>query len=146
MSNFGVCKHPIAWAVVAMAAGCGEGPRDDLPREPVSGRVTLDGTPVTSGTIQFIPDGHGDRPTSAASAEIVAGNYSIARAGGPVPGPYKVIISGSQVPGVAAPAEPPGSTSPLAPELIPAEYNAKTKLTVEVKAGGPNAFPFDLKK
>ena len=43
-------------AVGSTAAGCSQS-SDELPREPVSGTVTLDGQPLASGTIQFSPDG-----------------------------------------------------------------------------------------
>ena len=39
----------------------------------------------------------------------------------------------------------PGGAGTPNKELIPAKYNAESTLTAEVKAGGPNDFPFDLK-
>ena len=40
-------------------AGCSGSSGDDLPREAVSGTVTLDGAPLPSGSISFSPDGGG---------------------------------------------------------------------------------------
>src|SRR4051794_15882853 len=88
-----------AWLPLGMAlAGCG-GATDSLPREAVSGTVTLDGRPLESASIAFDPEGGNAHPT-AAGAVINNGAYSIARSDGPTPGRYRVAIfeSGPSVP------------------------------------------------
>jgi len=47
-------------------------------------------------------------------------------------------------PGAWDAGDAPGASQDAA-ELIPAKYNAQTELTAEIKAEGPNEFPFDLK-
>jgi hypothetical protein len=133
------------WLVSVVLAGCGS-PGDNLPREPVSGTVTLDGKPLERGTISFQPDSA--LPTAAA-VPITAGSYSMARAEGLVPGTYRVLIS-STPPAVVTidpttgMPPPPGKPTPPPKELLPAKYNASSTLSAEVKAGAANRFDFAL--
>ncbi len=56
-----------------LAAGCSGG-GDDLPRESVSGTVTLDSQPLADGVIQFMPAGDGGRARPrAAVGEVGSG-------------------------------------------------------------------------
>src|SRR4051794_9647239 len=137
--------------VVAMglgAPGC-SGTDDGLPREAVSGNVTLDGKPLANGAIQFTPSG-GDKSgvSVGAGSPIANGRYSIERDKGLVPGSYKVTVNAAGAPGggdAGKPAEPGRPTKASRPtELIPSKYNSGTTLTAEVKKGGPNTFDFPL--
>ena len=127
--------------------GCSAPVEDNLPREAISGMVTLDGQPLPKGTIQFRP---ASQEATAAGAMIDDGRFTIPRGQGLVPGKYKVQIDSREDAGTPlAQGELPGAPDvskkkPAA--LIPARYNTKTELTAEVKSGGPNDFPFDLKK
>jgi hypothetical protein len=116
---------------------------DPLPRVPVSGTVTLDGTPLPQGMIQFNPaEGTKGAP---ASGEITEGKFSIEKTQGPVPGKYKVMIS-SRAPAKLKEGEQPGGTPKLQPETVPAQYNSKSTLEKEVPAGGSSSLEFALKK
>jgi hypothetical protein len=132
------------WLAVAVA-GCG-GSGDNLPRQPVSGTVTLDGKPLERGTISFQPVS--ELPTAAAVA-FSDGRYAIARAEGLVPGPYRVLISSTPLttlpvdPATGLPP-PPGKPTPPPKERLPEKYNAATILTAEVKEGASNQFDFSL--
>jgi hypothetical protein len=133
------------WLASLVLAGCGSA-GDNLPRQPVSGKVTLDGKPLERGTISFQPDS--GLPTAAAVA-ITAGQYSMARAQGLVPGAYRVLISSTpQSPVTIDPATgmppPPGQPTPPPKELLPAKYNASSTLSAEVKEGATNRFDFAL--
>src|SRR5437868_13520177 len=71
---------PLLWAaaLVPAAAGCGQG-GDNLPRQAVSGKVTIDGQPLDTGEITFVPTaGAGAGP--AAGGKVENGAYSISRA------------------------------------------------------------------
>ncbi len=132
-------------------AGCGSG--DGLSRYPISGLVKFDGKPLDKGMIQFFPTATATAgPAIVAGATIAGGQYAIPTAEGLVPGPYKVMISSEGGDEKAAPGESseegamPGLGPLHAPELIPAEYNAKSELTATVKEEGPNEFNFDLEK
>jgi hypothetical protein len=131
--------------VTLVVAGC-DGGSDGLPREAVSGAITLDGQPLAEGSIQMIPiDPKEGRPGGAI---IKDGKYSIDRGQGLVPGQYNVVISSIDATSVSAPAGgPPGpvAASDKPKNLIPPEYNTRSALTIEVKSGSPNTFPFELK-
>ncbi len=152
------------WVRLALGlalAGCGtQADTDDLPRQAVSGTVNFDGRPLDHGRIVFQPASTDARPP--AGGDIKDGRFAIPRDQGPTPGEYRVMISstGPAPPGtdappgteeVRAPAPPRGASRAVrspraAPELIPQEYNAKTKLTAKVEAGKPHIFEFTLTK
>ena len=79
--------------------------KDDLPREPVAGKVTMDGQPLLEGVIQFYPKENATASSVGANAEIKDGAFSIAREDGLVPGSYKVAISHAGVEGRAGQGE-----------------------------------------
>lgn len=140
--------------VSAGFVGCSGG-GDDLPRQAVSGTVTLGGQPLAQGKIQFEPAS--PEAKAPAGGEIKDGAFSIPRDRGPTPGDYKVMITSS----VARASEgvdtspgaepPPGSKAKMpkigpSPELIPKQYNSKTTLSAKVEAGKANTFDFPLQK
>jgi hypothetical protein len=154
MNRIRTIGHAILIRIMATVAltgpiGCG-GPDDNLPRQAVSGKVTFEGQKVEKGSIQFIPTGQ-DQATGV-GAMIEGGSYSIARAQGPVPGLYKVVINAPDLGSAsAAGAEGAGELLGNGPaqvrrELIPKKYNIASTLTAEVKAGEANIFDFELKK
>jgi hypothetical protein len=116
-------------------AGCG-GPE----RQAVHGTVTLDGTPVDGGTINFLPvDG---KPDSVARGDIKAGSYSIPAGQGPVVGAYRIEIrwmrkTGRMVSGF-------GTQAPEMASVIPDRYNRMSELKADIKPGD-NSLDFDLK-
>jgi hypothetical protein len=132
-------------------AGCGAS-GDELPREAVSGTVTIAGQPLAQGRIQFEPSS--PEAKTPAGGEIKDGTFRITRDQGPTPGDYRVMItsSGAVASGVdtSPGAEPPpGSKKKVpqigpSPELIAKEYNSKTTLSAKVEAGKTNTFEFSL--
>jgi hypothetical protein len=134
-----------ALLATASYAGCG-GAEDALPREAVSGTVTLDGQPLPHGVLQMLPADQ--KQGTPCGALIEDGKFSIERRQGPVPGEYAVTINSAEAgSGAAAPAGPPGPAATVAPpkDRIPAEYNTESKLTAHIKAGAPNTLEFALK-
>jgi hypothetical protein len=141
-------RCPTAAIVLSALAvvGCSNdpwNPIDTLPRVAVAGTVTLDGTPLPEGSIQFSPAPE-TKGTSVA-AEIRGGKYAIAKAQGPVPGKHKVLISG-RPPARLKPDEPPGGTPRPTLETVPAKYNTQSTLESDIPAGGSPALDFALKK
>jgi len=128
-----------------MAIGCSGEVGDDKPREPVSGKVTLDGQPLPEGVILFAPAGS-DSAGASATGKITNGEFSIPRVEGPVPGSYKVSISHTDQPEgrVKIELKKKGKTTAKTKELIPARYNSQTKLTVEIPKGGKSELDFSL--
>jgi hypothetical protein len=128
-------------AGLTFVTGCG--PRSD--RLEVSGKVTLDGAPLDSGSIRLTSTG--TEKLSASGAMIENGEFLIPQEKGLPPGTYVVEISSpdESAPLVrypSAPGEP--ALPPTAPERIPAEYNAKSKHTVDVTADGDNHFEIQI--
>jgi hypothetical protein len=124
--------------------GCASG--DGLPRQEVSGKVTFDGQPLATGTIQFQPAGNNQGRVVSGGSVIDGGSYRIDRDAGLVPGTYKVLIVSHVEAKQTNESAAPGAQTRPPPELIPASYNLATQLTAEVKKGEPNEFNFDLKK
>ncbi|WP_435009193.1 hypothetical protein P12x_000443 [Tundrisphaera lichenicola] len=124
-------------------SGC-DAPTDDLPRQSVSGSVTLDGKPLASGSITFDPVGPGNANPVAGGAPISNGSYSLGAANGLTPGNYlvSIISGGDDAPSAAeAPGMPPRKAKK---DPIPAKYNTKSTLKVEVKAGDSSSKDFEL--
>jgi hypothetical protein len=142
------CEGPTAFllalSVTLLSSGCGD---DAGGRRAVSGTVTLKGNPVAEGMIDFIPAAgptKGSRYTKS-GAVIKDGQYTIPKNQGLMPGEYKVSISAPDKHHKLGENELPGPTSSrTSKNLIPPEYNLKTKLIVEVKKDGPNTIDFAI--
>ena len=122
------------WFAIAtlLTMGCG---RTSTVGE-VKGTVTLDGQPLEDGAIRFAP---ADGRTSSAGGIIKNGQFASEVA----LGKYRVEISATKVAGGAAANRHSGEVEKVI-QLIPARYNTKSELTLEVK-GGLNEPHFDLK-
>jgi hypothetical protein len=108
-------------AVLLIPAGCAKRP----PQGVVSGSVSLDGAPVKTGVIRFVPI---DGKTTTAGGEIKEGKYMVTA---PV-NKFKVTINAAEPSQQGAPIN---DDAPLARELIPAKYNARTELVLDIQAG-----------
>ncbi len=110
---------------------------DDVERFLVTGSVTFDGEPVSTGNISFVPL---DCPTGG-TAEIENGKYSFAGEVGLAKGNYSVEITSMQKTGNQV-----KQYNEMVDEIvnvIPMKYNAKTTLKANV-SGGRGKFDFDL--
>jgi hypothetical protein len=130
--------------VIALGlAVLGFGQAGDGDRVSISGTITVDGKPLDQGTIRFYCE---DRsPFVAAGSFLKAGEYSIPRSAGLVPGKYKILISGLRDPSNPALWYQAGTdASVTAEEPLPAQYNRESNLFIEIKEGGRHSFDFDL--
>ncbi|UUO07368.1 carboxypeptidase-like regulatory domain-containing protein [Blastopirellula sp. J2-11] len=111
--------------------GCGGASYDVAP---VTGQAMLDGKPLPAACVRFLPQVAG-RPASAITDQEgrYELRYTVDSYGAP-PGTYRVEITTG---GLSA------DESRHIKELVPAEYNEKTELLVEVKSE-PNVIDFDL--
>ena len=146
-------------ALMVALIGCA--PTNDVGAAKVTGTVTYNGNPVEGATVSFVPSGEGGK--MAAGSTDAQGKFTLTtvQAGdGAVPGAYQVAIA--KVEGAGADRETqteeearatamPGSPGAVAPateakDLLPENYKdaAKSGLTAEVTAAGPNDFTFDL--
>jgi hypothetical protein len=132
------CVLPFAWTICL--AGCGSNPKLGS----VEGIVRLDGEPLSTGTVRFIP-----AAGRAASGEIQSdGTFRLgtyAKTDGAMIGLHQVAIT-------AIESDPDAPTegrmlkrNPKVKRLIPERYTttATSRLTADVKPGR-NEFTFDL--
>ncbi|MBR4753494.1 MAG: hypothetical protein IK077_17245 [Thermoguttaceae bacterium] len=120
---------------VIVATGCSGGGQAS-----VSGKVTLGGAPLATGTLNFAPNGSGT-PTGAS---VKDGVYKIPAKPGIAPGSYKVTCNSFAQPSeeeMAAMMAGKGGNVSLA-DAIPASWNANG-ITVEIKKG-KNSFDVDI--
>lgn len=121
-------------ALCVLAAGCG-GP----PRAQVQGTITLDGASLEGGMIEFTPEA-GDGPTAAVGLGP-GGKYALDAPTGRM----IVRIEANKVTGQRKVYNTPDSPmTDIVVSLVPPEYNKKSDLRTELKAG-PNECNFELK-
>jgi hypothetical protein len=133
-----LARSALALCTAVALAGCGGSVGGKVP---VAGTITIKGQPITEGTINF---------ASASPAQSVFtgsliknGSYDIAAENGLPPGQYIVRISAAE-PGTIATDPLPGETGPPLKDRVPPEYNAHSKLTVNVEPGRKHTFDFDV--
>lgn len=118
---------------------------------PVSGVVTLNGKPITSATVTFVPMGS-TKGVECVGVTDESGKYTLQQirgAAGAPPGEYRVVIN-YFLKADGTPIKIDGSEAPAnlgADEALPPMYSSFTdsKLTARVTDAG-GEFPFDLKK
>ncbi len=112
---------------------------DDAQRGTVTGRVTLDGQPLKTGIIRFVP---ADGRSATADGPITDGNYAVTVP----PGEKRVVITAPKVVGKKKMYETPESpVVAIVEELLPARYNVQSELKLTVLTGNHEAPPFDLR-
>jgi hypothetical protein len=126
-----------AVATIVFFAGC----EKTGARKAIYGTVTFRGAPLDSGSIAFLSASDG---IQLGGVMIKDGKFTMPAEHGLEPGTYKVSISSPKGLAERTPAEIAAGGSPSAKEQIPPEYNMKTKLTIEVSAGGPNVFTLSI--
>lgn len=136
-SSFKKLLMPIVAVALSLGGGCSGGGLTT-----VKGKVTLDGNPMTKGSVRFVPDkAKGNNATTESAGTIGAdGSYTLATAGKPgAPlGWYKVTIASGDIPESSRPNE---VKTKIAPSFLSAEL---TPLSVEV-VSSPKADSYDLK-
>ncbi len=119
------------WILLGCAAGCTSA---DSPAD-VSGTVLMDGRPMAEGEIIFESP---DNSTTPAAGPIKDGKYAVKV----VPGPKKVKIQGSRP--TSKPDPVMGTAAREA--TLGAEYNEKSTLTADIKAGQSEGVDFQVKE
>ncbi|TWU23113.1 hypothetical protein Pla52o_26480 [Novipirellula galeiformis] len=131
----------VAVLLVGSISGCNP---DTGGRVHLFGTVTLGGTMLDQGTIEFHPLSEG----SITGGAIRDGRFEIPAATGALPGKYEVRIYSTAIDenvdatSVAPPA--PGSELPPQPERINKRYNVESELTADVPEGGASDLSFEL--
>ena len=107
--------------------GCGND--NPLGRKAVSGAITLNGSALELGSIQFAPRQSG----VSSGAEVKDGQYSIDETKGLTPGTYVVRVYSTDEESEAVEPELPGPGIKVQPDLIPAAYNRKSDIELIVE-------------
>jgi hypothetical protein len=124
--NLRVIRHFLCLSsfVVTLVA-CSSSPEKGT----VSGKVTLDGQPLKSGLIRFVPV---DGLTPTSDTTIVEGNFTASVP----PGEKRVEITAPKVVGTKKLYDTPDSpTVDIVEELLPPRYNVASTLTLDIAAG-----------
>jgi hypothetical protein len=116
---------------------------------PVSGKVTLNGNPLSHATVSFQPfakagsieAGEGSTAKTNEKGEFTLSSSTGKR--GALVGKHRVSISALDPQIGEHDARPPRGGWPRA-DKVPSRYNAKTELTYDVPSGGTNKADFDL--
>jgi hypothetical protein len=131
LTSFAKATQPTGLVLISLIAlGCNSG---NAGRASVSGKVTFDGQPIATGQIVFEPAGSG----RLGIAQIANGAYSMPPEQGPTPGKYTVRITADRPTGkTAAALASSGGQAPtqVYEQYIPAKYNERSELTVEIGA------------
>ena len=147
MSGHRALVSPLRWrlgfaAVLllgAVAGGCSRVPR----RFALEGKVTVDGVPLESGSMAWIPLAGTVAPTCGGS--ITRGRFSIPAPQGAREGQYRVEITATRQ------SERPDSPSLdgmtmcfSVYQYLPARYNSESDLVATVIRSGKNLYTFEL--
>lgn len=148
---------PFVFVIACVSAGCAKSGAKVKGLAPVSGVVTMQGTPVEGASVTFYPEGGAGQ--AAAGTTDVMGKFQLTTLNandGAKPGTYKVMVSKVQVTGDGATMsqedqnkyiEQHGSPPPTKSEnALPEKFAnlTTTTLTATVSESGPNEFKFDL--
>lgn len=126
-------------AVSLALVGC-----SDSGRLPLNGKVSFNGVPVEYGYVQFTPMAGTTGPT--AGADVKDGAYEVASVRGLFKGSYRVEIQswkrsgGVSVDPVTGERTQGGDLN----QVLPAKYNKKSELTVEIEPA-KQSYDFHLK-
>lgn len=117
---------------------------------PVSGTVTLNGKPLAHATVVFQPEGDGKDPGPGSTGTTDEnGRYRLQlmtkNAAGAQVGKHKVSITAYAGDAEGDSSAPDTTNKINRKALVPQEYNAQTRLTFDVPAGGTTNADFDLK-
>lgn len=106
------------FVVAVVVSGCGP----NFSTTPLAGSVTVDGEPVAEGSINFVPAGVGQGPST--SAPIIAGKY---QASAPI-GPVRVHFQATRETGKMIDVF--GTPQPERVNLIPPRYHGGVEMDV----------------
>ena len=130
--------------VCALALGIVGCSKADLKgRVPISGKVTLNGTPLKDGEILFDPIGS-QQMRSQSGGKIHDGKYSLPAEFGLVPGEYAVRISSmEEVPGTRV-ESPNLELNVEYRNLVPPKFGSASEQKVTVTNTGKQTFDFAM--
>lgn len=124
-------------STLLVVAGCNASSESPLP---LAGSVEIDGRPISQGSVTFLSS-TGD----VATGQISNGQYAIPSAQGLPAGTYGVQIYGQEPTGKTQPdPDVRGQTIEVMRSVVPAQYNERSELTVEITAQSASQLDFKL--
>lgn len=138
------CNSSAAWYCAVLSVvivGCGRVNYSGAQRYPLSGKVTVDGTPMEHGLITFLPQDDSGR---VCGEPITGGTYSVPEERGATAGKYKVQINWNKPTGKKV--LDVDTREPIMDETkegLPEKYHKNSELTAEVSSH-KTTFDFDL--
>jgi hypothetical protein len=135
MKSTGLIGRTFCISCLMFITGC---PRADLAE--VSGRVTLDGKPLSEGLVTFRPAPETAGPEF--SGQVANGEYRVVKS--VLPGAYSVQVRSWQKTGRTV-ESPLGKNTEEIIDIIPTRYATPGSELSAVLASGPNSVNFDLK-
>lgn len=140
-------RNVLTWAalatllvcVVGATTGCGS--KNPQGRRAVEGTISIDGTPIAQGSIEFLPDSSNAVQTSS-GAVITDGKFKIAETKGLAEGSYLVAVSSNVDTGETV--DGPMGPEPLFKELVPARYGSETQEKATFSGKGPFVYELDI--
>ena len=123
--------------LVSLLSGCGPATK----RKPLEGTVTLDGEPLSEGTVRFLPRSGTGGP--AAGGKITDGRFEIDRDRGAFAGTFRVEITATRKTGKKVDS-PFGHKIDGYEQYLSDRYGSDSELTAQVTESGPNEFAFAL--
>jgi hypothetical protein len=107
-------------------------------RQEVSGTVTIDGTPVTMGLVNFQPVDTANAQGSGAT--LRDGGFQLPAAKGLLPGKYVATVQAFKETGKMLNDPMMGKV----PQIVPVQLAGAPSIEATIVSGGPNRFDFHL--
>ncbi len=128
-----ICSFAVYAVLAVGSAGCNGG--DGLPRQPISGSVTLDGRRLEHGVISFYPSARLVNGTMVSGASTIDdGRFSISRDAGLTPGKYKVAVNSADFIAKRRQRDAnPDDVGDAPKDKVPTKYNSDTVLEIEIE-------------
>lgn len=132
--------------LLTLLAGAGCGKSDVVP---VSGTVTLDGSPLARATVVFEPDSDAKEPGPGSTGVTDEnGRFTLqiatTNAPGAIVGKHRVRITAYEGDTDPPSSDPNAAKSVFRKPILPPEYNGQTRLAFEVPAKGTTDANFNL--
>lgn len=140
-------RNVLTWAalatllvcVVGATTGCGS--KNPQGRRAVEGTISIDGTPIAQGSIEFTPDSSNAVQTSSGAA-ITDGKFKISETKGLAEGSYLVAVSARVDTGETV--DGPMGPEPVFEEAVPARYGSETQEKTTFSGKGPFVYELDI--
>ncbi len=141
MKRNALIRAALATLLICGVAATGCGAKNPQGRRAVEGTISIDGTPIATGTIEFAPDASNAVQTTS-GAVITDGKFSISETKGLTEGTYSVAVSSRVDTGETV--DGPMGPEPVFKDLVPARYGSETQEKATFSGKGPFVYELDI--